>query len=420
MKDLFKKVTIGLLVLVMVLSIVPADSVAAATKDWQYFRFKGKMETEPSFDPRNYVDVEAAEEMRGSIKKTGASTYDITIYKGVEYYLQCNPTCQWVEEYKDNVDVVDVGRRFGYYGPWESVKKNEYYIACTYDYQPNSHVDVRGADNGRLVISGSIPEDENGNEPEERKETIRVWIAKNGKRVSSKITFNVTVKQRVSKDIWSDYRDKAIAGGKKAKSDIMKAAYAIGYTAAFYQYDLSEVLLSMQEYWVVQANAVQDYPSERYGVCADYASNAAAIAEEIGLQCKYLEVRKMNHAYNIVVIDGKTYLVDTTNNCQEFQGRVSMCPSEIEEVEWAIDYYDYPPLAENDYGELPAKALRVYEKAFEMWPTATYDCYDYEKGEYLEGWIWDARIGSGRMRNDVLDRLLQEYCDEEGIEFGGY
>ena len=88
-----------------------------------------------------------------------------------------------------------------------------------------------------------------------------------------------------------------------------------------------------------------------------------------------------------------------------------MSQTVIEEVERSINNDNYPPLAEKGYGQLPAKAWNVYKKAFEMWPTDTEDCADDETGEAINGWVWDERIGDFRRPNDVLDKLLQEYCE---------
>lgn len=93
-----------------------------------------------------------------------------------------------------------------------------------------------------------------------------------------------------------------------------------------------QIILSIHDYLV--ANCVYDetYTYRTFydvltrgtAVCSGYAEALMYLLQEVGIECRYVHSEKMNHAWNIVKLDGNWYHIDTTwdDPTSDVRGRV--------------------------------------------------------------------------------------------------
>ena len=86
-----------------------------------------------------------------------------------------------------------------------------------------------------------------------------------------------------------------------AWSDLEKVLYLHDYLCMHYAYD--ETLTRYTAYELL---------TEGTGVCQAYTLAYSALLNACGIDCSYVVSREMNHAWNVVTIDGEAYNVDVT------------------------------------------------------------------------------------------------------------
>lgn len=117
-------------------------------------------------------------------------------------------------------------------------------------------------------------------------------------------------------------------------SDAEKALWVHDYMVSLYVYD--------KELQIYDAYRIM---TGEYGVCRAYSLAYSAVLEELGMKCTMVISNEMNHAWNIVQIDGKWYHVDLVYDDPGIDrpGRVShkyflLSDSEISEREVGAHY----------------------------------------------------------------------------------
>ena len=100
--------------------------------------------------------------------------------------------------------------------------------------------------------------------------------------------------------------DEIAAGVEDGASDFDKILYLHDYFIRNYAYDYEGL---------EDGTAIRDayrFFEEKTGVCQAYMLALIAAANEVGLECLPVTSTEMNHAWNIVKIDGKWYHIDVT------------------------------------------------------------------------------------------------------------
>lgn len=100
--------------------------------------------------------------------------------------------------------------------------------------------------------------------------------------------------------------DEIVAGVDPAGSDFDKILYLHDYFIRHYSYDY----VGLQN-----GNAIRDaytFFTEKTGVCQAYMLGLIAVCDEVGLECLPVTSTEMNHAWNLVKIDGEWYHIDVT------------------------------------------------------------------------------------------------------------
>lgn len=107
----------------------------------------------------------------------------------------------------------------------------------------------------------------------------------------------------------------ALVAQVEGMEDFEKALYIHDYIVLNCEYDLE-----LLEYLETNGTLTGEMRSERYteysvlvngtGICGSYALAYRAILNAAGMECLYLSSAQMNHAWNMVKIDGKWYHVD--------------------------------------------------------------------------------------------------------------
>jgi len=86
-------------------------------------------------------------------------------------------------------------------------------------------------------------------------------------------------------------------------SDLEKVLFIHDYLAAQFEYDLSYSVYDAYRFFLYGV-----------GVCEAYTKTFIAVAREVGLNVSYVESSFLNHAWNLVKLDGKWYHLDVTHD----------------------------------------------------------------------------------------------------------
>lgn len=107
----------------------------------------------------------------------------------------------------------------------------------------------------------------------------------------------------------------ALVAQVEGMEDFEKALYVHDYIVLNCEYDLE-----LLEYLEINGTLTGEMRSEKYteysvlingtGICGSYALAYRAILNAAGMECLYLSSQQMDHAWNMVKIDGKWYHVD--------------------------------------------------------------------------------------------------------------
>lgn len=171
--------------------------------------------------------------------------------------------------------------------------------------------------------------------------------------ISVKYNFSYYETSEQTKYVNQRINDAIKANMSNLKTDYQKAQWAYQWVLDNLHYDLT--LQNVSAY-----SGLQDTGT----VCRGYAVIYCAIADKLGLDCRYIEGSVLNseinnHAWNIIKLDGKWYCIDTT---------------------WGDDYHDtneYFLKAKNnfetkDYGYHKANVYNNYISAGYIFATTDY------------------------------------------------
>lgn len=95
----------------------------------------------------------------------------------------------------------------------------------------------------------------------------------------------------------------ALSGVEDHWSDMEKALYVNDYLALNCEYD-----------YTLSNHTAYDALVNKKAVCEGYAKAYKVLLTELGIECEIVSSRSLNHAWNMVEIDGKKYHVDPTWN----------------------------------------------------------------------------------------------------------
>ena len=108
----------------------------------------------------------------------------------------------------------------------------------------------------------------------------------------------------------------ALVAKTEGMTDFEKVLYLHDYIVLHSEYDL-ELLAYMEENNGMLSGEMYSEKYTEYsilvngtGVCGSYALAYRAVLNAVGVECLYLSSREMNHAWNLVQLDGKWYHVD--------------------------------------------------------------------------------------------------------------
>ena len=95
----------------------------------------------------------------------------------------------------------------------------------------------------------------------------------------------------------------ALSGVEEDWSDMEKALYVNDYLALNCEYD-----------YTLSNHTAYDALVNKSAVCEGYAEAYKLLTAELGMECEIVSSRSLNHAWNMIDIDGKKYHVDPTWN----------------------------------------------------------------------------------------------------------
>ncbi len=110
---------------------------------------------------------------------------------------------------------------------------------------------------------------------------------------------------KAAQDAYNQELDAIVAQVSAGATDAEKVLFIHDYLAAHYEYD----------YEHTDENKISDaytFLKEGKGVCQAYMLTFSALMDKLGIPVSYVESDSLNHAWNVVKLDGKWYHVDVT------------------------------------------------------------------------------------------------------------
>ena len=170
-------------------------------------------------------------------------------------------------------------------------------------------------------------------------------------------------------------------------TDLEKALAVHDYFARFYEYDYS-----------YSRSGIEQIFRDKKGVCQAYADGYTYIMQEkLGVECYTISSDALNHAWNVIKIDGDWYHVDITHDDPNFNGKdhfgnarhVNFLVSSdtIRDEGHKHNSYDWEICGYTEYMygfKVPNKLVEPTSKKFEnyVWSKTGYSPFIYYEGEW--------------------------------------
>ena len=125
----------------------------------------------------------------------------------------------------------------------------------------------------------------------------------------TKVSVSFEYDQNTINTMLSEYKaavDKVVDGAVSTWSDMEKALYINDYLTRNCEYEVTISKENIYDAYGVFVN--------REAVCQGYALAYLALAEELGLECELVTSKSLNHAWNLISVNGNYYNVDATWN----------------------------------------------------------------------------------------------------------
>ncbi len=169
-------------------------------------------------------------------------------------------------------------------------------------------------------------------------------------------------------------------------STVEKALAVHDYFARFYEYD-----------YTYRNSDIGQIFLEKKGVCQAYADGFTYIMQKkLGIECYTLASNALNHAWNVIKIDGEWYHIDVTHDDPRFNGKDHfgnarhlhfLVSSDTIRKDPKHNSYDWVVSGYRkwEYGfETPSKVVEPTSKRFEnyVWATSGYTPFIYYEGKW--------------------------------------